>query len=81
MAWAVPCPDRRRTGEIRDPLGRRWKGMVGREHGEEGGDMSTAQGAMMAGRRRRLSWDRATGSLRGFGGVDGAASTERIWWR
>jgi hypothetical protein len=58
--------------------GRGW--WVG-EHGEEGGDMSTAQGAMMAGRRRRLSWDRATGSLRGFGGVDGAASTERIWWR
>ena len=46
-----------------------------------GGGMRTAQGAMMAGRRRRLSWDRATGSLRGFGGVDGAASTERIWWR
>jgi F-type H+-transporting ATPase subunit gamma len=31
--------------------------------------------------RKNLSWDRARGSLRGFGGADGAASTERIWWR
>jgi hypothetical protein len=48
----------------------------GGKHGEDGGDMSTAYGAMMVGRRRRLSLDCARGSPRGFGGDDGGASTK-----
>jgi hypothetical protein len=69
MAWAVPCPDRRRTGVIRDPLGLRWKGMVGwgawrggrgHEHGAGGDDGGASAETFL-------------GSSYGI--------TARIWWR
>jgi hypothetical protein len=46
-------PRSTKTGVI--PSGANGRGWWSREHGEEGGDMSTAQGAMMAGCRWRLS--------------------------